>query len=341
MAAEKINISRLSDSELLEFKFSDLDLKIEGTWIEKCIKRLNGELSMRNISFKPVFFLADEWLTPDGEPVVGIPFYLASPRLMELESRIMKEVEGGTEYSCMRLLRHETGHALNYAYKLYRRRKWRELFGPFSADYPERYKYHPYSRSFVKHLDDYYAQYHPDEDFAETFAEWLNPEHDWRKKYAGWGALEKLEYVDRLMKEISAKPPRKRSGKKFWAIKQLKTTLKTYYKRKKDLYSDVYPEFHDMVLMRIFKVDDTRAAKSVHEVLSRYRKEMADNVAAVTGEKKYIINDLIAKIINRARTLKLSSSLKEGRIIHLVTAYITALTMNYYYTATFKKKKRK
>jgi hypothetical protein len=161
---------RLKDEELLDFRLCDFHLTIKGTDLEVYVQQLYYELTQKNIIFHPVCYLADEWLCPDLEPVIGIPFYLAHSRLKKLEHKMMLDVEGGTKSSCMRLLRHEAGHTINYAYRLYRRKRWKELFGLFSKDYPQKYRFRPYSKSYVRHLEDWYAQYHPDEDFAETFA---------------------------------------------------------------------------------------------------------------------------------------------------------------------------
>jgi hypothetical protein len=336
----KAIIETLNDNELLELRFRELDLKIKGTWLEDRVKQLYSELGGKGLSFRPECFLADEWLTPDGEPVIGIAFYLAHPRLIRLERKMLKEAEGETRSYCMKLLRHEAGHAINYAYLLHRRKRWRELFGPFSADYADRYKYRVYSKRYVKNLDDYYAQYHPDEDFAETFAIWLTPSSNWRKKYEGWRAMEKLEYVDKLMKEITQKPPKKKHGRKYWAIDNMATTLKTYYKRKTDIYADQYPEFHDKVLLRLFPPAKSAGSRKVSTILSKYKKEIIANIALLTGEKKYLITQIMKNIILRAGELDLRSGMKEGEIIHRLTAYITTLAMNYYYTGTFKKLKK-
>jgi len=194
-----INLEKLSSEELLKLRISDLPLSIKDTWLEECIAELYRELEQKDISFKPECYLTDEWLTPDKEPIVGIPFFLAHPVLLKLEKKMMFEAEGSGKEWCMKLLRHETGHAVNYAYKLYRLNRWRELFGPFSSEYEDAYRFMPYSKSFVRHLEKHYAQCHPDEDFAETFAVWLTPDLNWREKYKGWNALEKLLYVDKLM----------------------------------------------------------------------------------------------------------------------------------------------
>src|SRR6266567_3408508 len=94
---------------------------------------------------------------------------------MKLERKQMLEVEGGTDTECLRILRHEAGHALDTAFRLHFRRQWRELFGSFAQRYPDFYKPKPKSRNYVLHLRAWYAQAHPAEDFAETFAVWLQP----------------------------------------------------------------------------------------------------------------------------------------------------------------------
>lgn len=113
--------SEYSDAELLQVRMCDLKLSIEGTALEGRIERLYQELAARGIAFRPHFWISDEWFSPDGVPGVAVPFYLAHPRLARLERRQVLDVEGGTEEWCMRILRHETGHAVDTAYGLHRR----------------------------------------------------------------------------------------------------------------------------------------------------------------------------------------------------------------------------
>jgi hypothetical protein len=333
------DLSTLGDEQLLKLKFCELGIQIKGTWLEECVNELYTELDAKGLAFHPQCYLADEWLTPDNEPVVGIPFYLAHPRLRELEQKIIHEVEGEDKPSCMKLLRHETGHAINYAYSLHAQKRWKELFGHFSQEYKDRYKYRPYSRSFVIHLDDWYAQYHPDEDFAETFAVWLAPGSNWKEKYSGWKALEKLEYVDSLMREISKRPAGKKKGVKHWNISTLKTTLATHYKRKTEFYAEHSPDFHDRHLKKVFPGAADGRSKKAHRMLSIYRKDILDHVSFSTGERKYIINRLLRTLIKRCRELNLEYSGSETRPMMMLAAYVASLIMNYVHTGRFKGKK--
>src|SRR5438552_15087427 len=103
---------RLTDEHLLEMRICDLPIKIRRSFLEPHITRLYDELNARGIRFKPHVWLSEEWFSPDGVPGIAIPFYLAHPRLMQLERKQMLEIEGGTDTECVRILRHEAGHAL-------------------------------------------------------------------------------------------------------------------------------------------------------------------------------------------------------------------------------------
>ena len=217
------------DEKLLELRMCQLGVSIEASVLEDRIAELQAELDERGLpAFKPHFWLSDEWFSPDGVPGVAIPFYLAHPRLERLERAYMLEVEGGTPDWCMRILRHEAGHAIDNAYKLRLRRRRQQIFGPSYKAYPQFYDPKPYSKSFVLHLDSWYAQSHPDEDFAETFAVWLNPESDWRARYVGWPALKKLEYVDTLMKELAGKPMLVKTHRRVDPLPSIKKTLRAH-----------------------------------------------------------------------------------------------------------------
>src|SRR3982751_2048561 len=231
------------DEKLLDLKMCQLGVSIEASVLADRIAELDRELEAHGLlHFKPHFWLSDEWFSPDGVPGVAVPFYLAHPRLERLERTYMLDVEGGTPEWCMRILRHEAGHAIDNAYKLRQRRRRQQIFGPSYKAYPQFYDPKPYSKSFVLHLDSWYAQSHPDEDFAETFAGWLNPQSDWRARYTDWPAVKKLDYMDLLMRELAGKTPLVRSRRKVEPLHSLRKTLRAHYLRKRRHYGVEHPD---------------------------------------------------------------------------------------------------
>ena len=294
------------DEKLLNLRLCDLDLRLEGSDLDARVADLYRELEEHRIRFRPFFWLSDEWFTPDDVPGIAVPFYLAHPRLARLEQNQMLEVEGGTPEWCLRILRHETGHALDNAYQLRRRRRRQQLFGPSSQEYPEHYTPRPYSKSFVLHLEPWYAQSHPDEDFAETFAVWLSPTSMWRERYADWPALKKLEYMDQLVGEIGPQEPLVTSRRRVDPLPRLRQTLRRHYQQKRERYGVDYPNVYDRDLRRLFS--DAPACKhhlSAARFLARIRKEVRRTVARWTGEYQYTIDQVLDDIISRCRELKL------------------------------------
>src|SRR5687767_8549321 len=238
----RVDWADLDDDALLNVRMADLPIAIEGTLADR-LEQLHEELAARGLKFPLHFYLSDEWFTPDGATAIAIPFYLAHPRLSKLEEAQMLEVEGGEHEWCMRILRHEAGHAIDNAFRLRLRRQRRQIFGLPSEPYPEFYTPKPYSKSFVLHLDAWYAQCHPDEDFAETFAVWLTPTSEWRQRYAGWPALKKLECMDELMASIRQRPARVVNPDEVDPLRKLKKTLRQHYRTKRRYYGVDYPHF--------------------------------------------------------------------------------------------------
>jgi hypothetical protein len=322
--------ARLSDEELLNLRFCDLGLKIEGTELESRIQQLYAELDERGLRFHPPCWLSSEWFSPQGVPGIAIAFYLAHPRLKKLEDRMMKEVEGGTKTWCMRLLRHEAGHAYEAAYRLGRKKRWRKVFGRASKPYPEYYSPKPFSRRFVLHLDWWYAQSHPVEDFAETFAVWLRPGSNWRKHYKGWPALKKLKYVDELRAELAGKPPVVKSSAAVEPVHRLRQTLRAFYERKQERYGTDYPDFYDRDLRRLFPPSPDHAQyPPASTFLRRIGPELRRRVASWTGEYAYTINLVLKEMMQRARDLDLRVSRPESELKLEAAILLTMQTMNY------------
>src|SRR3989442_1824421 len=157
--------------EMLAKPIKELGLKLEGSPLERYVYRHCGELERKCMkTFRPGCYLTDEWGCPSGQPVIGIPFYLANPDLSRLEKE-MNDLEDAREI--MMYMRHEAGHAFNYAYELYKAPEWRTLFGPFRRPYRDDYRPIPFPRRFLRHIPGWYAQQHPDPAFPETFARCL------------------------------------------------------------------------------------------------------------------------------------------------------------------------
>jgi hypothetical protein len=319
-----------TDAQLLELKLSHLDIHIEGSDLEGRIGRLYGELEARGLIFRAHFWLSDEWFCPDGAPGVAIPFYLAHPRLARLEQNQMLEVEGGTLEWCLRILRHETGHAIENAFGLRRRRLRRELFGSTVVPYPEHYAPRPHSKSYVINLDSWYAQSHPDEDFAETFAIWLNPASDWRRRYAGWPALRKLEYVESLMQTLVGRAPTVSGCEEIEPLSSIRKTLREHYRHKREKYGVDRPHVYDRELRRLFSDAPAHAQRpTAASFLSRLRADLRRRTRRWTGAYQYTIDQVLKDIIRRCHELDLRLTLSEEETRLECTGMITAQTMNY------------
>lgn len=320
----------LPDEQLLDVRLADLPIQIAGTTLGDRIGQLRDELASRNLHFPLHFYLSDEFYTPDGRSSIAIPFYLAHPRLARLEEAQMLEVEGGEYEWCMRILRHEAGHAIDNAYRLRLRRQRRAIFGSPAKPYPEFYTPKPYSRSFVLHLDAWYAQSHPDEDFAETFAVWLTPTSEWRQRYAGWKALRKLEFMEALMRGLAKQKPRVENVEEVDPLPTLRQTLRQHYRRKRRYYGVDHPNFYDRDLRRLFS-DAPDAARNVTaaQFIARIRRPVRRVVANWTGIYQYTIDQVLEDMIARCQELKLRLAVPEDQARQEFTVLLTVQAMNY------------
>jgi hypothetical protein len=321
-----------SDRELLEIRLCDLGITLEGSWLEGPIRSVCRELEARDLRVRPNFWLSDDWFSPEGVVGVALPFFLAHPRLMRLERKQMLEVEGGTLQQCVMLLRHELGHAVQHAFALHRRPRWRSHFGNSSRAYPEYYRPNPASRRSVLHLPYWYAQAHPDEDFAETFAVWLMPGARWRRHYAGWPALRKLEYVDELMSELAGRAPRVRSRARVEPLSKLRPTLGAYYEAKRERFSGVENNLYDADLRRIFSDDSPREnGETAASFLRRNGPRIRRMVARGTGKREYALDVVLRDMAVRCRELGLRTSGPEEDTVMDFTILLTARSVEYVY----------
>ena len=319
----------LPDEELLQLRLKDLDVSFEGTWLEGCVADLHAELEQRGLTIRPHAWISSEWFSPSDTPGIAIPFYLAHPRLMRLERKMIIDVEGGTVPECMRILRHEAGHVVQHSYQLQRQRRWQELFGPSSRRYPSYYRPNPASRRYVQHLPLWYAQSHPDEDFAETFAVWLAPRSNWRRRYEGWPALKKLEYVDESIPALSTERPLLTRRIEVDPLNRLTQTLAEHYEKKQAHYAaNNPPKFYDRDLRRIFS-DDPRHCRSpaASSFLLRNRAKIRQIVSKWTGEYQLTLDAVFDDMITRCRELKLRAVGPERQLRMDFIVLLTAKTV--------------
>jgi len=295
----------LTDAELLNTRFRDLGLSRVNSFVGPDVEYLYETLERRGIRFKPHVWLSTEWFSPDGIPGIAIPFFAAHPRLAQLETRQKGEAEGGNRHWRRRILRHEAGHALDTAYGLRRRSDWRVVFGRSSKPYSRDYAARPASRRFVQHLGHWYAQSHPTEDFAETFAVWLQPRARWRREYAGWPALRKLEYMDRLMAEIAGKRPCNTDRSIVAPLATNRRSLKEHYRRQGPS-EDLAEKRYDGLLQRAFAPRSTRPkALPVSAFLGQIESELKKPVLRRTGVGTYLFVHVASTLRRRARSLDL------------------------------------
>ena len=333
-------LSGLTDAEILKFRFKDIQLSIKGTDVETYVQQLYTELEAKGLKFRPSIFLGDEWFSPEGMNAISVPFYLSNSRLKTLEKSLMLEVEGGNPEWFMKLLRHEAGHCFDHCYRFSKKKKWSEVFGSPSIEYqPETYRPQPYSKSYVKHLDRWYAQAHPDEDFAETFAVWLDSQKDWKKEYSKWPvALAKLEFVDQLAHASKNIKLKDEKGRLPSQVSKLSITLEKYYQRRKREQADDYPDFYDSDLKQIFNGElNLKGTASAKIFMSRHRKAIVTTVAWATSERKFTIDSLVKRLRDRCGRLELKLGKSETQTTMEVASFLTSLVKNYLFTGKFKR----
>ncbi|HUP49706.1 MAG TPA: putative zinc-binding metallopeptidase [Thermoanaerobaculia bacterium] len=318
---------------LLPVPIKELGLKLEGSPIEGYVQQLFKELDSKGLKhFRPAFYLTSEWGCPSEEPVIGVPFYLADRRLGAIESAI-NDLEN--EREIMMYMRHEAGHAFNYAYELYNTEEWHELFGPFRRPYRDRYRFVPFSKNYVRHIAGWYAQKHPDEDFAETFAVWLAPGSKWRQKYKDWPAMKKLRYVDRICRELGEVHPKRPLGETDFTVEDMEETIAEFYKDhardESDLIGTLALEADlDDIFLHPEQVAEERSAKAGPAVML-HRKDIVDKVSYWTGVRRPLVKTLVESVAAKAEEMGLVVDRnREAEHIVELTTYITTLAMNFF-----------
>ncbi len=291
----------------------------------------------------PTFYLSTEWGVVFGTVAIGIPFYLARPELTELHGEEVGHIEGFNRADILRYLRHEMGHVVNYAYKLYDEEDWVKQFGSITQPYRDDYRPQPFSRRFVRHLPGWYAQKHPDEDWSETFAVWMTPGRDWRSDYAQWPtALAKLEYCARTMAGCASRDPVVTATELDEAVGELDYSLQEYYKRLPDeagpgaagLDGDLRAIFDD--LNESDAATDAHETRPAAELIRRLERQLMADVFRWTGHFPEKTRSLMRDLAKRADALKqVYPREAEAQAIVGVTTLVTSLAMNFVHRGAY------
>jgi hypothetical protein len=297
---------RFDDAALLRVRFRDLGLKLPETPVHRDVLRVGAELERRGIRFQPHVWFSTEWFSPDGVPGIAVPFFLGHPRLVRLERRMLGEAEGSNRQWRLRLLRHELGHAVDTAFGLRRRRDWQRVFGRASARYSRDYTVRPGSKDYVLHLEHWYAQSHPTEDFAETFAVWLQPKPKWRAEYAGWPALAKLEFVDELMTALAGRRPSRRDRSFIAPLTDNSRTLGEHYRRRAYLGTGQQQRFDAWLTSAFVPRSASAAAQiSAERFLGEIKPQLTQTLLRRTRVHPYLVFQVLRAVRRRARSLDL------------------------------------
>ena len=321
---------KLSDRKLLDMKISELGLDFKQTSMVNFRDQLHAELKELGLIFKPHCWFSDDWFSPDDVPGIAVPFYMAHRRLMRLERNQMLEVEGGTKEWCMRIMRHEAGHAIDTAFGLHRKRGYKATFGSYSAPYPETYVPKPRSKKFVFHLEPWYAQSHPAEDFAETFAVWMTPNSRWQKNYQGWPALKKLKFVAELMEKIQGQKPKVASRRKVDPVHRIDVTLREHYQQRQQFYSLGTASVFDTELKKLFcTTGEPHQNKTAASYLRKNKADFCKALGKWSGEYQHNIVQVVREMTERCRVLKLFLPVDDQDLKQECLMMMTVQTMNY------------
>ncbi len=329
--------SSFREGNLLSIRIRDLGLSLAGTRLEPVVAEFLQELERLGVRPRPHVYLSTEWGVPFGTISIAIPFYLARPDLTAVHGERAGYLEGVGRAALLRYLRHEMGHVVNYAYKLYDRGDWVKLFGAITQPYEEEYRAAPFSRRHVVHLPGWYAQKHPDEDWAETFAVWMTSELDWRAAYADWpDALAKLEYCDRTLAELQTREPEVTAIDPDEDVGSLSASLEDFYSEYEPDDEDL-PHGLDGALRSIFEdlghpEDATSDAprRPAADLIRRLELDVAANVYRWAGHFPEYTRGLVRRLAERAEQLhQVCPADRETSAAVAVTALVTALAMNH------------
>ena len=318
-------VRELSFQTLLNEPIGGLELRPADV-LRACLIQLRRELKKQKIAFFPHFYFGEEpWGCIDRTGSVGVPFFLANNALRRIAERYYYAY---SKKDIMMYLRHEAGHALNYAYKLWIRPDWRETFGPFHKTYRSFYNHDPYSKDYVRYLhfigNPHYAQKHPDEDFAETFAVWLDPASKWKWNYRRWkGALHKLRYIDRLFRRerVAEHRPLRVRYNESDSYRNIRSTIAEYFEIEKKVDPRIKEYTQD--LKEIFLSGRSRSRRTMRADLfiRNYGEHIEDELVAwLADADRRIVRSYLREVqtICRLHNLRVHPDHSTEKLVELV-----------------------
>jgi len=338
-----MTVDTFQEAHLFGTPIRDLGLRIEGTPLEPVVADFSQEVARLGLRVEPHLYLSTEWGVPFGTVAIAIPFYLAHPELTALHEERTGFVEGVDRHDILRYLRHELGHVVNYAYKLYERPEWVEAFGPITRPYREEYRPKPFSRRHVRHLPGWYAQKHPDEDWAETFAVWMTPHLDWRREYADWaGALAKLELCDRLLRALRDEEPVVTARDLDEDVGEMPYTVQDFYGAVHEESAETLPGL-DGALCSLFAAPSSTATgdgdgerHAAAALLRRLQRTLPAEIYRWTGHFPEHTRSLMRQMAERAEELDLGyPARREDETARELAVLVTALAMSHVQTGSY------
>src|SRR5574341_1303894 len=169
---------------------------------------------------------------------------------------------------------------------------------------------------FVRHLEGWYAQKHPDEDFAETFAVWLTPGSRWRMRYRNWPAIRKLRYMDRIARLLGKTQPEEVVGDVG-----LESDLPDLFLRKGRRRMWIRPAW---------------------EMIRQQRIDLINKIEYWTGVRRSVVRALVESIQEAAERLQLYvDTRRELTTLVELAAYATALSMSFLTRGSFVPRPRR
>ncbi|MFG1499748.1 putative zinc-binding metallopeptidase [Halobacteriovorax sp. XZX-3] len=308
----KLNLDLACREDILNAQLWELDICFEKSKFAPCLDQLTGELSAKKLLVKPKVWLSDEWFCPDSISGIAVPFTLMHPKLIEIEKEFTGACEGETHDWFMKLLRHECGHVMDNAYFLKDDKQRKSIFGDHEIAYPTFYEPKKFSKKFVYHLEDNYAQAHPEEDFAETFSVWLTPRSNWKRVYENWPALKKLKYVDNMMKALSNKKPNVICYKEIDSIEESELTVREYLKLKRKKLRKSSQARRSIHHIQKYLIHNETTGIELDKVIGGLRRELVRDISLLTKEYQYKIESVVNDLESISSSKKLMIPNKYG-----------------------------